>query len=385
VNRVDLHPEQLFDHLRDGSITPDEYELLQAHCGICTPCRLELRLVFEPMGAPLPDFDDRLLGMAVVDRMLRSPPRSAQPAAPPAAPVEHESPVMYASAPAANDSADSSNDSSDRRVRARVSAFQRGRSAAFIAAGIVLGCSMTAAALVPEFSTGIVSVVTSAVTSMVGLASPAKSRVHGRSTTRPELARALPLPSSATDETVVAEALVEPRRVEPRTDASLDGSVAVAPSARSAVVEREDRAALSADSRRGARARSGKPAIEGADMLLAAAARARARGAYAEAADYYRMLQRHYPNTEAEIVARVSLGRLLCLRLAQPQVALELFDEYLSQRPNGALGQEARNGRAQCLERLGRLDEARSAWQDLVEHHPNSVYADEARVRLARQ
>jgi len=147
---------------------------------------------------------------------------------------------------------------------------------------------------------------------------------------------------------------------------------------RSAGAAREDRP------RRATQARSGKAAIDGADSLLAAAGRARARGAYEEAADYYRMLQRHYPNTEAEIVARVSLGRLLCLRLEQHEVALELFDDYLSQRPNGALGQEARSGRAQCLERLGRGDEARAAWQELLEHHPNSVYADEARVRLAR-
>lgn len=353
MNRVDLHPEQLFDHLRDGSIKPDEYELLQAHCELCAPCRLELRLVFEPMGAPLPDRDDRALGMAIVDRMLHSPVRA------PSAPASKIAPA-------------DADPASDKRVRARVSAFQRGRSAAFIAAGIVLGCSMTAAALVPEFSASIVS----AVTSMVGLSSPAKPRVRSRAAVQPELRHA---PS--------APALSQPSEPKP-SELQPAESDADELSVGSADVSRDDRAALAGaslpgNSRRLAQARSGKSAIDGADTLLAAAARARARGAYAEAADYYRMLQRHYPNTEAEIVARVSLGRLLCLRLAQPQVALELFDDYLSQRPNGALGQEARSGRAQCLERLGRTDEARSAWAELVEHHPNSVYADEARVRLA--
>ena len=75
MNRVGSHPERLFDHLRDGSITSRDYALLSAHCGICAPCRLEFRLVFEPMGGPLPDREDRALALAVVDRMLCSSER----------------------------------------------------------------------------------------------------------------------------------------------------------------------------------------------------------------------------------------------------------------------------------------------------------------------
>jgi TolA-binding protein len=359
VNRVDLHPEQLFDHLRDGSIKPDEYGLLSAHCEICAPCRLEFRLVFEPMGAPMPDREDRALAMAVVDRMLNSPERAAGPGSN----VAHASVAHASVASHGSDSAPAP----DKRVRARVSAFQRGRSAAFISAGIVLGCSMTAAALVPGFSMSIAS----AVSSMVGLSplrgsSPAKQRVASSAASQPEPGRAPASPATLQPSQPAAAGL----DAEPREDLAADGVTGKSNSRRSLPPA-------------ASRARSGKSGIDGADALLAAAGRARARGAYAEAADYYRMLQRHYPNTEAEIVARVSLGRLLCLRLAQPQDALELFDDYLSQRPNGALGQEARSGRAQCLERLGRVDEARSAWEELALRHPNSVYADEARVRLA--
>jgi TolA-binding protein len=334
------------------------------------PCRIELQLVFEPMGAPIPDAEDRALGMAVVDRMLHSRQR-----------VVRES---GASALAATDLGLPDDTTAQRvsgeRVGARVSRFQRGRSAAFIAAGIVLGCSMTAAALVPGFSTGIVR----AVSSVVGLStgrSPSSGKRHARLVaSRPELQAALP---SAAGGTLAEESTPILADAPPVDQAAVTN--AAAPASGSSMSD-DDRA-RSPSARRVAREqtlKSGSAGIEGADTLLAAAARARARGAYAESADYYRMLQRHYPNTEAEIVARVSLGRLLCLRLGQPRVALDLFDEYLSQRPHGQLGQEARSGRALCLERLGRSDEAKAAWEELVRLHPNSVYADEARVRLAR-
>jgi TolA-binding protein len=355
VNRVDLHPEQLFDRLRAGSISRDDYELLQSHCEACTACQLELHLVFEPMGAPVPDPEDRALGISIVDRMLHTP---------------------QSDAPAA------------RRIGG--GHLQRGRSAAFIAAGVVLGCSMTAAALVPNLPLAVARAVgdfvgLSRVVAADGKPRRANVALHAakRGAAPPDLA-AFSAAVASSAATTVSGALVQLDRADLAQQTT--PALAAADDARDSAFARErPGAAATAVKRSSAKSagRDGRGAGEGADWLLSAAARARARGDYAEAADYYRMLQRHYPNTEAEIVARVSLGRLLCLRLGQPKGALDLFDAYLSERPRGALGQEARNGRALCLDRLGRKQEARAAWGELVARYPTSVYADEARVRLA--
>lgn len=39
---IEIHPEELFDKLADGSLSADERERLQAHLAGCAPCRFEL-------------------------------------------------------------------------------------------------------------------------------------------------------------------------------------------------------------------------------------------------------------------------------------------------------------------------------------------------------
>jgi TolA-binding protein len=115
------------------------------------------------------------------------------------------------------------------------------------------------------------------------------------------------------------------------------------------------------------------------EQLYAAANEAR-RHDPAEAVRLYHQLQQQFPGTREEINSRFTLGRLLLDRGEDPAQALALFTRYLA--ANGTLAEEARLGRATALGRLGRSQEERQAWQELLAFHPNSIHAERARKRL---
>jgi TolA-binding protein len=116
-----------------------------------------------------------------------------------------------------------------------------------------------------------------------------------------------------------------------------------------------------------------------AEELLARANDARRARRYDEAERTYRTLQRMYGSSREAAVSRVTLGRLLLSSRGDAAGALEQFDHYLRAQPAGVLAEEARVGRAMSLEHLGRTEDARAAWRDLLASHPDSLHADRAR------
>jgi tetratricopeptide (TPR) repeat protein len=118
-----------------------------------------------------------------------------------------------------------------------------------------------------------------------------------------------------------------------------------------------------------------------AGRLFADVARARRAGWVTEAYQAYGDLVARFPGSREERAASVLLGQLT-LERGERADALARFDRYLGSDPEGALAEEARLGRALALEQLGQRDDARRAWQELLDRHPGSVHAGRARARL---
>ena len=109
----------------------------------------------------------------------------------------------------------------------------------------------------------------------------------------------------------------------------------------------------------------------------------RRAGSYADAVELYRKLQERFPMAGEASVSYVTLGRLLLDRMGDPAGALEQFDAYATARPNGTLVEDALAGRALALQRLGRDQEERAAWTELLVRFPGTAYAARAHERLA--
>jgi TolA-binding protein len=123
-------------------------------------------------------------------------------------------------------------------------------------------------------------------------------------------------------------------------------------------------------------------AVPSAEQLLKSINEARRRNDTAQALQLYRRLQREYPGSPEEATSTYTLGRALYESGEDTAGALAMFNRYLAESSNGTLAEEARLGRAQALQRLGRSSEERQAWLDLLSAHPRSVHAERARRRL---
>lgn len=118
-----------------------------------------------------------------------------------------------------------------------------------------------------------------------------------------------------------------------------------------------------------------------AATLFASANEARRGGERSRALSLYRELQRRFPDSPEAKLSHATVGRMM-LDDEDPAKALEGYDGYLKEG-DGALGEEALVGRATALGRLGRRDEERAAWHELLARHPQSLHAARARARLA--
>jgi TolA-binding protein len=119
-----------------------------------------------------------------------------------------------------------------------------------------------------------------------------------------------------------------------------------------------------------------------ADALFAEANRARRAGDYVGALRGYAELRRAHPGSREEITARV-VGANVLLTQGAAREALAGFEGYLAASPDGTLAEEARVGRALALMRLGRRNDERAAWTELLRKHPDTVQGERARGRLA--
>lgn len=116
--------------------------------------------------------------------------------------------------------------------------------------------------------------------------------------------------------------------------------------------------------------------------LFANATAARREKKDDEAIRLYRELQRRYPDSREAKASRVVLGQLLLDR-TDPNQALGEFDRYLDGGAKGAVTEEALVGRAVALQKLGKREEERAAWQQLLAKFPNTVHAARAKERIA--
>ena len=95
--------------------------------------------------------------------------------------------------------------------------------------------------------------------------------------------------------------------------------------------------------------------------------------------DAVRALERARELAPDDVDVTVDFAVALAERGTLPE-ALRLFDGVLAREP---ARQEALFNRALVLERLGRTDEARDAWQRYLDTNPEASWIDEARAHLA--
>jgi len=150
--------------------------------------------------------------------------------------------------------------------------------------------------------------------------------------------------------------------------------------------EKEDEAS----SKRGPSRRVGSPSREASPRaaeldeparLFSQANGARRRGELDRSLGIYQELQARFPGSPEAMLSHVMVGRLQLGRGANT-LALAEFGRYLKAEPGGALAQEALEGKARALQRLGRVAEQRAAYQELLRRYPTSIYARTARERL---
>lgn len=118
-----------------------------------------------------------------------------------------------------------------------------------------------------------------------------------------------------------------------------------------------------------------------ASALFAGANRARASGDSGRAIQLYRSLQQKFPRSREAELSQLTLARLF-LDNGDARSALGGFDAYLG-RGGRTLQAEALVGRALSLRALGRREAEITAWRDVLERHPRSVYARQASERLS--
>jgi TolA-binding protein len=328
---VRVHPEHLIERLLDGTLSEGERERLERHLAECPACRFDLA-VREDLEADAAHTDGARLSLLVEDAVALAPPSEPRPSAKPL---------------------------SSRRAPGRR------RLAIAVAGAFVLAASAAAA------RSGVVETLRRAVRAVVEQQAEVTRTETASSATTPSRA-----PSPAVETPATSAPLASLPSAEPPSPTSAEATRSEAPSAPNTDGPGPKTPSVSGI---GTVATSDPPG-ETAAELFAKAGAARLAGRSEALALYDRLQQRHPTSPEAglarAIVARMQLDR------GDPQAALAGFDAYIA-RGGGALGEDAVAGRALALGRLGKADEERAAWTELLARFPRSGYADMARRRIA--
>lgn len=363
----ELHPDELLWREACGTLTADERADLMAHLQRCPACTLERVVRTEAARARVPSEADHALAARLVDRVLATTPQRRpatairagwrRPLAAAAALIVLVAGTAFAATALV--------------ARARAQRAARSLASSPQVTAPEPPARHRAPAKAPEVHAPDVAPVadlgaTAAHVRLAPVSSPARERRSLRDAGRP--------PSRPLRSTTLAMAAPErraepqPRPAQPVQPAPAHAETVSGPSVPSpgqpttAAVE--------------------TTALE-AGQLLRRAEQARTARQWRDASRAYTELGRRYPGTREEIVGRALHGQLLLDHLGEPRRALAMFELYLAVDPFGALAEEARLGRAQALRMLGRPDEERSAWRDLLREYPGSVHGPAARRRLA--
>jgi tetratricopeptide (TPR) repeat protein len=109
---------------------------------------------------------------------------------------------------------------------------------------------------------------------------------------------------------------------------------------------------------------------------------ARAQRDFVGAERLYQRAAELHPATDDAYAASLALAELRAQHLGRPREAVALYRKLIAARPAGALAEQARVGLARAYGALGEREAEREAWQELLERHPDSWFAEEARARL---
>ena len=344
---VGIHPEDLFDKLLDGELLSAERERLRAHLDSCKICRFEYEARL--------DFQQEALELG------------ALMSAPPALPFR---PLPAAKAP---------------REAPRSSLAPRRRRSRRLVWGLMAAALITASGAVASSVAG--KAPWRAVSLLFAQRSVPTESVSVRPSKRAAVRAAVP--SVAAAPSVAAQASVTDA---PSVTQALPGQLGVPargadqrhePTVAPASLKRASPATGSGETTsvndRGAKEPAAKEPASAA-KLFGEANQARRSGDVGRASGLYHLLQDRHPGSPEAELSRVTLA-LLLLDNGDARGALSGFERYLAGSSRG-LEAEALVGRARALARLGRKDLEASAWREVRQKYPRTIYGRQATERL---
>jgi TolA-binding protein len=378
---TELHPDELLWREACGTLSPDERADLTAHLDRCPVCAMERVVRMEAARARVPSEADHAIAARLVDRVLAASQQRPVAALRPrwrgqvavAAAL-----VLFVAGTAIGATA--------LVVRAREQRADRGSGVAARRLSFAGASSrrepgeVTPAPRVTLVDRPVESAAPAGPVPLSHAVSPSRDRRPGDSRRGSRRRRSSTLAYAAPGHQGATHRPEEPTPARP---------ISPAPPVRPS----QEEGAQSAPPSSSSPAPSSSPAVESpspvadprpyeAPALLRRAEQARTARRWADASRAFADLGRRYPGSREEIVGRALYGQVLLDQLGEPERALTMFERYLAADPSGALADEARLGRAQALQRLGRRHDERAAWLELLRGNPGSLHAAAARLRL---